>query len=355
MEARAMKPLERVRRRLRGEPVDRRPNFDIYMQRAAHHAGRRLREYYLDHRALVEANLAVLEAFDLDLVQAISDPYREACDLGLDVEWPEDGLPRRRSILLPSPQDAARLHMVAPEGGRRMSDRLDAIRLLRERVGDDVPVMGWVEGAFALASVLRGDTNLLLDLHDRPEWVSDLLERLVEVGIAFVRAQAAAGAHVIGLGDSMGSLVSPRQYRQFVLPFEQRLFAAAKEAGAIPRLHICGDTSHIVPDMAKSGAEIVDLDWMVDLARASAAFGPEGPAPCGNFDPVAVMLQGSTQDVEAAARACAAAGGPRHFSAAGCEVPDGTPDANPLAHARALREIGGVVSPVAPPGRPGAH
>ncbi len=92
--------------------------------------------------------------------------------------------------------------------------------------------------------------------------------------------------------------------------------------------------------MAKSGAEIVDLDWMVDLARAAAVFGPDGPAPCGNFDPVAVMLQGTAGDVDAAVRACAAAGGPRHFSAAGCEVPDRTPDANPLAHARALRELG---------------
>ena len=92
--------------------------------------------------------------------------------------------------------------------------------------------------------------------------------------------------------------------------------------------------------MAKSGAEIVDLDWMVDLARASSVFGPDGPAPCGNFDPVAVMLQGTAADVDAAVRACAAAGGPRHFSAAGCEVPDRTPDANPLAHARALRELG---------------
>jgi len=335
-----MKPLERVRRRLRGEPVDRRPNFDIYMQRAAHHAGRRLREYYLDHRALVEANLAVLEAFDLDVVQAISDPYREASDLGLDVEWPEDALPIRRAILLQSPEDAARLRFVAPEDGRRMSDRLDAIRLLRERVGGDVPVMGWVEGSFALASVLRGDTNVLLDLHDRPEWLEELLERLVEVGIAFVRAQVAAGAHVIGLGDSMGSLVSPRQYRRFVLPYEQRLFAAAREAGAIPRLHICGDTSHLVPDMARSGAAIVDLDWMVDLERAASVFGPDGPAPCGNFDPVAVMLQGTAEAVAGAVRACAAAGGPRHFSAAGCEVPDRTPDANPLAHVRTLRELG---------------
>jgi MtaA/CmuA family methyltransferase len=221
-----------------------------------------------------------------------------------------------------------------------MSDRLEAVRLLRERVGDDVPVMGWVEGAFALASVLRGDTNLLLDIHDRPEWLRGLLDRLVEVGVAFARAQVAAGAHVVGLGDSMGSLVSPRQYREFVLPYEQRVFAAVREAGAIPRLHICGDTRHLLADMARSGAAIVDLDWMVDLGRAAEAFGPEGPAPCGNFDPVAVMLQGTPADVEAAVGACAAAGGPRHFSAAGCEVPDGTPEANLLAHARALRELG---------------
>jgi len=290
----------------------------------------------------VEANLAVLEAFDLDIVQAISDPYREACDLGLDVEWPEDSLPLRRAILLQAPEDAASLKLTAPEEGPRMSDRLAAVRLLRERVGDDVPVMGWVEGAFALASVLRGDTNLLLDIHDRPEWLKELLDRLVEVGVAFARAQVAAGAHMIGLGDSMGSLVSPRQYRSFVLPYEQRVFGAVKEAGAIPRLHICGDTSHIVADMAGSGAAIVDLDWMVDLGKAQDVFGPGGPAPCGNFDPVAVMLHGSPGDVDRSVRACAAAGGPRHFSAAGCEVPDRTPEANLLAHARSLREIGGV-------------
>ncbi len=335
-----MNPFERVHRRLRGEAVDRRPNFDIHMQRAAHHLGRPLSRYYLDHRVLVEANLVVLEEFSLDLVQAISDPYREASDLGLEVEWPEDGVPLRRAPLVACPGDAARLPRLAPEDGRRMSDRLDAVRLLRERVGDAVPVMGWVEGAFALAGVLRGDTSLLLDLHDRPEWLKDLLERLVEVGIAFARAQVEAGADLVGLGDSMGSLVSPRQYREFVLPYEQRVFAAVREAGAVPRLHICGDTRHLLADMACSGAAVVDLDWMVDLGEAARAFGPDGPAPCGNFDPVAVMLQGTPETVESAVRACAAAGGPRHFSAAGCEIPDRTPDANLLAHARALREIG---------------
>ncbi len=336
-----MNGLERVRRRLRGEKVDRAPNFDIYMTRAAHHVGRPLSEYYLDYRALVEANLAVCADFDLDIVQTLSDPYREAADMGLDVEFPEDDLPVRKKMLLEEPEDLAKLKRVAPADGRRMSDRLDAVRSLVDKVGEDVVVMGWVEGALALACDIRGDTSLMTDLFDRPEWVDELLELLVEQQIAFAKAQVALGATMIGLGDAIASLVSPKQYKRFALPYEQRIFAAVKEAGAIPRLHICGDTNHLVPDMAQSGAEIVDLDWMVDLARAAETFGDDGPAPCGNFDPVEIMLRGTPDQVAEATRICHAAGGPRHFSAAGCEIPDNTPEANMMAHATTLREIGG--------------
>jgi MtaA/CmuA family methyltransferase len=334
-----MNGLERVRRRLHGEEVDRAPNFDIYMARAAHHVGRPLREYYLDHRALVEANLAVAGDFDLDIVQAISDPYREAADMGLDVEFPEDDIPLRRKVFLETPEDLAKLKTVAPADGRRMSDRLDAVRALAEEAGQERVVMGWVEGALALACDLRGDTALMMDLHDRPEWVDALLELLVDQQVDFAREQVAAGAYMIGLGDAIASLVSPKQYRRFALPYEQRIFAAVKDAGAIPRLHICGNTSHLVADMARSGADIVDLDWMVDLGQAAETFGEDGPAPCGNFDPVEIMLRGTPEDVARATRACAEAGGPRHISAAGCEIPDHTPGANMKAHAATLKEL----------------
>ena len=73
-----MKPLERVRRRLRGEAVDRPPNFAIFMTFAAHYIGQPLSRYYLDHRVLVDANLAVFNDFGTDIVQAISDPFGSA-------------------------------------------------------------------------------------------------------------------------------------------------------------------------------------------------------------------------------------------------------------------------------------
>ena len=88
-----MNSLQRLQNLLSGKPIDRIPNFDIFMARAVRHIGMPLSNYYLDHRVLCEANLAVLKDFDLDIVQVISDPYREAADTGLDVEFPKDNLP----------------------------------------------------------------------------------------------------------------------------------------------------------------------------------------------------------------------------------------------------------------------
>lgn len=260
-------------KRLRGQAVDRPPNFDIMMTFAAHYIGQPLSHYYLDWRVLCEANLAVRRDFALDLVQTISDPYREAADFGAAIEFPEDDLPLCRTPLLSGQADLNKLQPVDPGSGRRMSDRLAAVRGLHERVAGAVPVMGWVEGALAEAADLLGVTELMTGLTDQPEWIEELLERCIEVEIAFARAQIDAGADIIGLGDAVASLISPAMYRQFALPYEQRIFAAVHAKGALARLHICGDTTHLLPAMAASGANLIDVDWMVDFRQAAATLG----------------------------------------------------------------------------------
>lgn len=142
-----MNSLQRVQNLIAGQPIDRVPNFDIFMIRAAHHIHAPLSKYYLDHRVLCEANLAVLKEFELDIVQAISDPYREAADMGLEVEFPTDNLPLNKKPLITEPDDLYKMRFPVKGFGARMTDRLDGIRLMREQVGDEVPVMGWVEGA----------------------------------------------------------------------------------------------------------------------------------------------------------------------------------------------------------------
>lgn len=332
-----MNSFQRFHNRLYGKPIDRPPNFDIMMTFASHFISKPLSRYYLDYNVLCEANLAVHEAFNLDIVQAISDPYREAHDFGLHVEFPDDGLPLSKTPLIQEPDDLRNITPPDPYTGKRMSDRLEAIRKFREQVGGEVPIMGWVEGALAEAADLRGDSNLLLDLYDRPEWMRELLETIVEVEIVFARAQIEAGADIIGLGDAIASQVSPKMYADFALPYEQQIFKAVHEAGGLARLHICGNTSRIVPLMANSGADIIDLDWMVDIISAAETYG-EYPVICGNFDPVQVMLQGSPEEVYQATQYCLQNGGPRSISAAGCEIPDHTPHKNLRAQNRALND-----------------
>jgi MtaA/CmuA family methyltransferase len=334
-----MNSLERLQKRLRGETVDRPPNLDILMTRAAHHIGKPLSAYYLDHRVLVAANLATYEDYTLDIVQAISDPFREAVDFGLEVEFPADNLPVNRVPLLSKPADIKKLTPPDPATSPRMIDRLEAIRLFREKVGGEVPIMGWVEGALAEAADLRGVYLTMTDLIRRPEWLMELLEICAQVEIAFASEQIKAGADIIGLGDAIASQISPPMYRKFALSFEKRIFARAHEMGALARLHICGNTSHILQDMLESGADIIDLDWMVDMQSAVGRFA-DRVAFCGNFDPVAVMLQGTPVKVAEATRYCMRVGGRNSLSAAGCEIPDRTPDENLYAQARTLKEIG---------------
>ena len=334
-----MTPMERMHKRLGGHSVDRPPNFDIFMTMAAHHIGQPLSAYYQDYRVLVAANLAVLEDFELDIVQAISDPFRETADFGATIEFPEDDLPVCRVPLLADDDDLGRLAPPDPTSGRRMSDRLEAIRSFREQVGGEVPIMGWVEGALAEAADLRGVMDLMMDLVRRPDWAKELLEICVEVEITFARAQIEAGADIIGLGDAVASLISPDMYREFAHPYEQRIFQAVHDMGGITRLHICGNTTHILDDMVTSGADIIDLDWMVDWEASSSKYRDQ-VSFCGNVDPVAVMLQGSPEEVYASTQDCMVSGGPRSFSAAGCEIPDGTPHANLYAQSRALRDLG---------------
>lgn len=333
-----MNSLQRLNNLLQGKPVDRVPNFDIFMTRAAHHIGVPLSQYYLDHRVLCQANLAVMQDFELDIVQAISDPYREAADMGLEVEFPHDNLPLNRTPLIVEPDDLKNIHFPVKGFGPRMTDRLEGIHAMHQQVGDEVPVMGWVEGALAEAADLRGVTNVMKDLVKRPAWLKDLLEKCAEVEISFACAQIEAGAHIIGLGDAVASLISPRMYREFALPYEQRIFDAIKAKGGIPRLHICGNTTHLLKDIAQSRAEIVDIDSLVDMYQAVSTL--DGMLVCGNLNPVSIFLQGTPDQVREGIFANASAGAHSWISAGGCEIPDQTPVENLHAQSQALRELG---------------
>jgi len=327
--------MHRLQATIAGRPPERPLNFDIMMTFAAHHAGLRMSDYYLDYRALTEANYRVVEDFDIDIVQAISDPYREAADLGSDVEFPEDDQPLLTDPLLTDLRRFGSLRLVDPGEGSRMSDRLMALQDFCSRVGGELPIMGWVEGALAEAADLRGVSTIMIDVSERPGWVEELLEFCTLQEIWFAQAQIDAGADVIGIGDAVASLISPAMYERFALPYQQRIVDAIHAKGALARLHICGRTTHLLPQMARTGVDIIDVDSMVPFEVAVERLAPA--IVCGNINPVTVMLQGTPDQVISSTLDCRVKGGTRFISMAGCEVPDATPPANLYAQREALR------------------
>jgi len=99
-----------------------------------------------------------------------------------------------------------------------------------------------------------------------------------------------------------GSLLSPKQYRTFSLPYTQRLVQAMKEESELEvTIHICGDTSKILPDLAQTGVDFISLDQKVDLAEAKASVGDQ-VGIIGNVDPVQYFLDGHPESMEGAVR-----------------------------------------------------
>jgi uroporphyrinogen decarboxylase len=84
------------------------------------------------------------------------------------------------------------------------------------------------------------------------------------------------------------------------------------------------------------GADILDIDSMVDFGKAAQVFGGTKTAINGNVSPAEVMLMGSPETVAQKALECIEAGGDRCLIAAGCEVPLATPDENLFAFDRVL-------------------
>jgi MtaA/CmuA family methyltransferase len=320
---------ERVLTLLSGGQPDRLPFMPITMMRAAQHIGVKYREYVTDHRVLAEAQVRVAEAFDIDHVSVISDPAREVSDLGGAVEWFEDQPPAvvEQRALLADKNRLATLRLPDSSGAPRMRDRVEGVRLLRQRVGDQRIVEGWVEGPAAMAADLRGVNRLMLDFFDDPDFVRELFAFCVKMELETARAQVEAGADIVGVGDAVASLVGPRIYFDFVLPDEIRLIQAIRRLGARVRLHICGKTRKLYRGMVQTGAEIVDLDFLAPIAEARAEMGPD-QVLLGNVDPVRVMRDGTPAEVRAAFAECRRQAGPRYIVGAGCEVPAGTPDVN---------------------------
>lgn len=323
---RPMTSKERYLATLRGDATDHLARIPILMRYAAEYIGSNYGAFASDYRVLVEANLRCAEDFGYDQLSVISDPYRETSGFGGEVVYSTHDVPECTIRPLAETTDLSVLADPDPESSERMFDRVQAVEAL-SRQGPDHSVLGWVEGPAAEAATLRGTENLFMDLMDQPEFCADLMDRCVEVGLVFARAQCERGADTIGIGDAVVSQVSPDIYSELIRPRQVRLMQGIRDMGAKVRLHICGNTTHLLDQFTGLPIDILDVDHLVDLGAARRAMGPS-TVLAGNLDPVAGVMQGRPDSIRLALTEMFAAAGHPYCVNAGCEIPAGTPVEN---------------------------
>ena len=232
----------------------------------------------------------------------------EAIGFGVDIE---PGVGPVVETPFTSAADLERIRPLDPEADT--PHVLETVRNLVRELGD-VPLIGFAGAPFTMASYLvEGRPSRTYEktkrlMYGDPELWFQLLDRLADLALASLHSQVAAGASAIQLFDSWAGALSPSDYERYVMPASRKVLEGIGTTG-VPRVHFGVSTGELLPLMRDAGADVVGVDWRVDLDDARARLGDD-VALQGNLDPVAV-LAGEEVAVERARDVLRRAGGHR--------------------------------------------
>lgn len=217
----------------------------------------------------------------------------------------------------------------------------ESVRLCRAELGDTLPVIGFAGAPFTVGSyaIEGGSSRTFVTtktfMYAQPAAWHDLMTRLATVTIEYLRMQIDNGAAAVQLFDSWVGCLSPADYERYALPYVRRIVDAIRPSA--PIVYFGTMTSGLLPQMRATGADVIGLDWRVDIKDAWDTLGSD-VAVQGNLDPV--RLLGDMQGVRDAAREILARVGPRpgHIFNLGHGVLPTTPVDNVLALIEAVHE-----------------
>ena len=302
-----MRGRERFLAACRRERVDRPP---VWIMRQA---GRYLPEYLAlrsDHpftevcstpELALEVALQPLRRFPLDATIVFSDILVIPDALGQRVEYPDGGPQLRPPLGEIFDPDA----LEADDERGVLEPAYRAIGLLREAVGEDQAVLGFAGAPFSLATYMihggssRNHEGLKGLMYRDPARVDALLERIADTVADPQLRQVEAGADAVQLFDTWAGVLSPDDYARFALPPTRRVLERLAGSGAVRILYV-GGVAGLVEQAASAGADVLSVDWRIDLAEVARRTG-DGLVLQGNLDPV--ELYGPAERIRSRVRA----------------------------------------------------
>ncbi|HET8923909.1 MAG TPA: uroporphyrinogen decarboxylase [Candidatus Acidoferrum sp.] len=332
IEAAAINRKELFLRACRGEAV---PRVPVWMMRQAGRYLPEYREMRAKHAFLevcktpdlaAEVSLQPFRRLGVDAVIVFSDILIPAEAMGLQLELGDAG-PN-----LPNPvrtkADVEKLRVFDPETETGFLP--EAIRRIVRALGPDVPVLGFAASPWTLACYMvegktsEGFATVKSFLYHEPKMFRELLHRIAQATIPYLKAQIAAGAAAVQLFDTWCGELDLHDYNRFVLPAVQEVIHGL--GGKVPVIYYTKASYHQLPAIAQSGANALSVDWRVDLTEIRASLSPR-IALQGNVDP-AVLLGPPEKIREETLGTISALGGRGHILNLGHGILQNTPVEN---------------------------
>jgi len=334
---------DRFLKACRREEVDRTPVW--FMRQAGRYmpeyravrARHSLLEIVKTPELAVEVTLQPIRAFELDAAIIFADLLPPLEGMGLQLTYEKGEGPVIHNPLR-TPADIAALRV--PDSRESVGYTLDAIRLAKRELADRVPLIGFAGAPFTLASyAIEGGSSRDYRrtkqlMHAQPDAWHLLMSKLSAMVSDYALAQIAAGVDAVQLFDSWAGALAPDDYAEHVLPYVQQCVAAIKGqeprtenrepsvglAGSrfsvlgspAPVIYFGTDMSGMLPLLRQTGADVIGVDWRIQLDDAWAQLGP-GLAVQGNLDPMTLFASWPRIEQRAAAILDRAAGRPGHI------------------------------------------
>jgi uroporphyrinogen decarboxylase len=340
----ALTKRERLCRAIRGQSVDRRP---VWMMRQA---GRYLPQYrevrkrfdFLtmcrEPEAAAEVSLQPLEILDVDAVIVFNDILIPLEAMGAPVVFTEQG-PELTAPL----RDRQNLAHFKPADFDAHEPVSRTLRLLRERIGPDVALLGFAGAPLTMACyAVEGKLSRNLDVvkamrYRDPALLHTVLGRIAETVVNYLRIQIEAGADMVQLFDTWAGMFSVADYREFAVPCQRRIIESLRPLGVPIALYVKG-SAPMLEAMAESGADVLSVDWTLPLSEVRRRVGG-GFALQGNLDSTALLATPECVRREVRAMLEDFAGDGRHIVNLGHGILPNTPVECAQAFVEAVREF----------------
>jgi uroporphyrinogen decarboxylase len=320
-----------------GEQVERTP---VWMMRQA---GRYLPEYRAIRKDIpflelcktvdlaVEVSLQPHRILDVDAVIMFSDILIPVEAMGQKVQLTEKKGPE-----LPDPIRTREQidKLIVPDPTEKTGFVMEIIKTLRRELDGAVPLIGFAGAPWTLAAyMIEGGGSKSYGyvkqmMFKEPQHFHTLLDKIADAIILYLNAQIEAGAQIIQLFDSWAGELSGKDYKEFALPYQQKIFSSLNRRQA-PAIMYINNSDHFLEDMATCGADVLSLDWRTDLQDARRRLGDRFTLQ-GNLDPCVLL---STPEIirEKTEMILAAGGGHKHILNLGHGILPMTPVANARA------------------------